>query len=227
MEKIQVFISVATSIVTFVTLIYNIGIKQGKSRERRYYEKILQPYIEEWSQNKEIDTILVVENLIKGDDDIPKYISYLINNKKDKKSNEKLKKVLVYDYFCLYPNDVTSINGILDSILKICYYVLFATALISLFTGALCLESFFNSIILVGYNFITKKGEMLGSNSIDPKACIYLLSTGIILIFVCMGVMKLANWINMDRYSLNKKKINSMIKRKCKRYDKNREKYFY
>lgn len=222
MEKIQVFVSVATSIVTFVTLIYNIGIKQGKSREKRYYEKVLRPFMVQWSENHEIDALLTIGNLVKReDDDVPRYVFHLVNKKKEK----KLKTVLIYDYLCFYPNDVTSINKILDSISKICYYALFITALIFFFLGIVYWEEALSGLILIGYNFIIKKEQIMDSGNVDLNMCVYLLSIGGFLILGCIVIMKLANWVNTDRYSLNKKVINSMIKRKCKRYEKNKKKY--
>ena len=76
MEKVQIYLSVATSVITFVTLVYNLVIKNGNSREKRYYNKILQPFISKWYENKEISAVETIKDLVKSDDDdIPKYIS--------------------------------------------------------------------------------------------------------------------------------------------------------
>lgn len=225
MEKIQVFITLATSVITFITLIYNIVIKKGNNRERQYYEKILQPFIAKWSVNKQISAIDTIKGLVTSEDeDIPKYISYLISKEDEDDADEKLKKVLCYDYTDIYPNDFSSIGKILNSFSKIMYYIMFLIALIFMFLMAIPTSIFVGNIILACYDFIMNGGQFVDIINMIFSQCEYLLVIGV-LFGTSIILMKLANRVNIDRYSLSKKRIEAMIKKKVAKYDNNGNDY--
>lgn len=217
MDKIEIYISVATSIITFITLIYNVGIKKGRKREQQYYEKVLQPYIRKVSKKENVDAVSIVEKLVKrDDDDIPKYVTYLIKSD-DEEKEEKIRKVLLYDYFCLYPNDSNNQLIIIESISKILYYVFFFISLICLFSGAYYFVEGIRctSIILYG---------KIEANLLHYVAVIFI---GILLIFISIAVLKLSALVNDDRYTINKKRMTKLINRKTKKFDKHNEDYFF
>lgn len=57
MENIQTIISIILSIITLISVVYKSGLKEGRDRERKYYETVLQPFIESITQNKNINVL--------------------------------------------------------------------------------------------------------------------------------------------------------------------------
>lgn len=217
MDKIEIYISVATSIITFITLIYNVGIKKGRKREQQYYEKVLQPYIRKVSKKENVDAVSIVEKLVKrDDDDIPKYVTYLIKSD-DEEKEEKIRKVLLYDYFCLYPNDSNNQFMIIESVLKILYYIIFFISLFCLFSGVFYFEEGMRYILTLSIN-------NTWNYLID---CLDIVLIGIVLFVISIGLLRLSALWNDDRYTINKKRIIQLINRKIKRFDKHSKDYFF
>lgn len=185
---------------------------------------ILQPYISKCKKGKEFNRINFVKEILKRrDDNIPKYIFYLVDTEKE----EELHKILVYDYYCLYPNDERNCNRITDSILKVLYYVLWIIYLLFLMVGAFW---FYTGVcsFLMGL-FGSDMSIIFRSNILiqDRHKSIICLLVGIVFMVSGIGYAKFVNVINDDRYSLKLKKIEKRIKRGVKKYDKYAKNYYY
>ena len=70
MENIQTIISIILSIITLISVVYKSGLKEGRDRERKYYETVLQPFIESITQNKNINVLRLLRKLVKRTDDL-------------------------------------------------------------------------------------------------------------------------------------------------------------
>lgn len=224
MDKIQMYIAIATSVITFVTLIYNSGLKKGQKREKEYYEKILQPYIVELSKNSDIKALETVKEYIKRDDDnIPKYVIYLVDNNRE----DDLKAILIYDYFHLYPNDDNNLDKIADSLSKIMYYIIFIMSLIFLFLGIVSFViGAFSIVYSLSYEFV-KNNIVEEIAMTDWKLSLKALIYGVLGVGMCKIFVYINKLINLDRYDLKKKKIEKLIKKKLKKFKNEQEKYIY
>lgn len=221
-ENLESIIGCITAIVGLVTLIiteYKRNIYK-QSKEDYYYRNLLKPFIKAYINKKDIDVMTFVKNTIKRDDDnIPKYIYYLIEKK-----NPDLLKVLIYDYCDLYQNEENRRVKLLNGISKCSYFVLFLMSLIMLLVGAYAVveEIFFIcakflQLILEGYVEFQKGWE-------DG---IKLL----IIVIICFASFFSANLVirelNYDRYTIKKRKIKRIVNTCAKTYNKNVDKIYF
>lgn len=99
MGKIQSAIAIISSLITTIILIYQTGFKNNQERERKYYEELLMPFMQKYFNNKNINAYRYCKNkVLYTNENIPMYISFLIHTK----DKEKLKKILICDYFELF-----------------------------------------------------------------------------------------------------------------------------
>ena len=126
----------------------------------------------------------------------------------------------MYDYFDLYPNDDNSMRRIMRGITRFLVYLLFGASLFVTFYGSFFVTCGVLSFLMdLLYGF---EGTINGVASWkwDLKG-IFLGAFSIGLSIVYMSLVK---QINDDRYTFKKKKINKLIIKKVKAYDKYREK---
>lgn len=214
MQEIEVFISVITSIVTFITLIYNLGIKKSIKREAIYYKKVLQPFILKLSQNSEVNAIKIVKKLAERDNDnIPKYITFLIDNGE----SDILKKVLICDYIELYPNDSNDLTKIINSAAKLMYYLLIFLSLFLIVVGTIIVTDGLVDLCSlrdgISLKIMYKNVELLTWQwHLVRSIC------GVICWGASILILKYNRLTNTDRYALSKNKIKNMINKKVKKY---------
>lgn len=243
-ENIDSSIAIIVSLIALCTTLYKIFLKKGFKREQEYYKKVLMPYIEAYRSRNEKALQDMIKQIKRTDEYIPKYILYLIdisqnqttqikmkqvkktikinqtiqiNNTED---NEKLQKVLIYDYLDIYPNDDNIIGKIESVGVKILIYTMYFAALFFLLSGAAYI-----SVALINI-FPMKIGRIFDLSAINSTSGYYLVS-GLFYMLIYLIIICATLLINGDRYTTNKKKIEKMIERKIKVYDRKIHKYVY
>ncbi len=212
MEKVTTVIAVISAVIGVITTIYKMLLKKDVKRIERYYEEILKPFIIDYHKDENVNVIKFLDDKAeRGNDAIPKYIFYLIDN--DKEKSEDLKKVLLYDYIDIYPNDNNRMLRLMEMISKFWAFVIFAISFSAFLYGVV---SFLFSLILFLQFFsenMRQAFELFGLSII----CIIIFGVGIQMIGL----------LNEDMYTLKEKKIQKMIQRKIKFYDKNITKFIF
>lgn len=223
MDKILVLVSGITTVFTFVFSIYKLIFKEGREREENYYQTVLKPYIFQYIKCEEIDTINVIKTKIKrNDNNVPPYVFYLV----DEGIEEDLRRVLIYDYMTIYPNDANRLGRIMEFILKIIFYLFFTLSVLSMLICTFFLSygllDTLSAIVNALLSVVTSKEIVL----IEWNEIFATIVCGLIFEGVSVTCIKLANAYNIDRYTIKKKKIQGIIKRTLRKYEKNIDKYF-
>lgn len=211
MDKYQDMITIisltVSLIATLITLIRNTGFSKNYERERRYYEKVLMPFLEKYAKNSDFDIIKFCKNKIKRtDEDIPMYVIFLMDHREE----DKLKKVLLLDYTKLYKNDINTVNNITTLVDKILFCIMLIWEFFFILLG---------SLLIVGSAL-----EMLNNKTISLLGNIIL---GIIIYGISLILMKCDILWHDDTYALNTKKIQKHIANKTKSYEKKKDKYYF
>lgn len=212
MDQLKTIIAIISPMITVITLVFNIILKKNVQREYRYYEKILKPFMECYMQDNSFNAWKLCKNKLSYiDEDIPKYVLFLMKEK----DKERLVKILFVDYFEIYPNDNKSVLNALSFVMKLFYDILIVLS-IFLFTLGIC--TCFLAFIIIVESFFTP--PLIIKNMI-------MLFVGIILIFISVFIMKTNTYHNDDRYTCKMKRIKKLIDQKVKMFDKNHFYYFY
>ena len=154
----QKVIALAISIAGILTTIYRMVFVKRKRRQQAYYQKLLKLFIKAYHENNHINAVeFINEKVERNDDDIPKYIFYLM----DQNENIILKQVLIYDYFDLYHNDGTmmiyGMRILPQGLIYILFIVILLTTIYSVFNLVMsCLPAIIK-LIYAGSNANSKK----------------------------------------------------------------------
>ncbi|MEE1082117.1 MAG: hypothetical protein UH850_00010 [Paludibacteraceae bacterium] len=221
MEKWKEIISLIVSLVGTLTAFFKMsGFKKGHEREKAYYENILKPFVVEYKRNDSINAVEFLSSRLKrSDDNVPKYIFFLYDNK----GEDSLKKVMLYDYFDLYRNDENTMVRIMKGITKAMQYLLFGLTLVFAFYASFFFGSAILSIIFIITNGLGKPKTVFNDwNLIRDSFLQGALCLGLSYLFAF-----LVKIMNDDRYTLEKRKIKKLISKKEKSYDKHKERYIY
>lgn len=217
-DNISWAITIIASILTTGTLIYKIFIKKAIEREKKYYEIILKPFIEKCIAEDEQNALREIENQIHHTDEfIPKYIVYLIDEaKKNAESNEvtadnKLIKVLKVDYLDFYPNDEYSLMRLIKFLTKMSNCIILILSFLFLFFGCKSLLDGFVDLFSSNWLWISIYKLLLGI-------------LGFVMYFVGICFVLL---LDRDRYTIRKSKIEKIINKKVKLYNKKCTKFVY
>lgn len=213
MENFEKLLLLVTSAIGTLTAIYKLVFKKDSKRKKVYYEKVLVPFIVAYKKNSNINSIKFLKSIAdNGNDDIPKYIFWLL----EQNQKEGLKKVLLYDYFDLYKNDSNQMDWLTYYISRILEYVIFMGAYVLAFLGGAFFGLWFYSILIAIWESI-ESGNVLWSDMLNSLENILYFS-------VCEGLYILIIFVvkklNRDMYTYNKKKIEKIIEKKIKRYNK-------
>ncbi len=210
-DNINWVITLIASILTTGTLIYKAFFKKAIDREKNYYEKILKPFIEKCKVEDEKIALREIKNQIHHTDEfIPKYILYLMDEAKKNTVNDnaiedmKLIKVLKCDYFDLYPNDEYLLIRLLKVFSKMLHCIIIFVAFLFLLVGG---ESFYNGF-----------ADLFSSNWSWLSMYEFAIGViGFVMYIVCIHVVLL---FDRDRYTIKKSKIERMVNKKVRAYDK-------
>lgn len=210
-DTIQGVIAVIVAAIGALTTIYKLGFKKNRFRTKKYYKSLLRPFKIACENNSDINAIRFIKKNTKRDNDnIPAYIFYLV--KID--DGERLKKVLLYDYYAYYPNDFNKMGGIRNNINKTIVYFLWIVAHIFLLYAATFAAVIFFFVIL---NVSGKINEIV--NLIRMPFIFSLIS--LIFSFICLFA---ADFCDKDIYTLKGKKLEKIINEKIKLYEKGKNK---
>ena len=209
-------ISIVTSLIGCITLFVKTFFGKSQKREKEYYEKILRPYVLELSKNKKLSTLSIVKGLAdRNNDDIPKYIFYLLDNEQE----EKLNKVIIYDYWLLYPNDENTVYKVGDGLIKLLYYVLYFIAIYLLVYGILYLM-YGAWALLLFLKDLMKSLMVEGGTAEGIRDVLKPFFISVFCLAFGVGIIKMNTYMNEDRYEIKSKKIIAMIERRVKKYNK-------
>lgn len=217
LDTFKEIIAVIVAVIGVLTTIYKLGFKNNHSRTKEYYKSILNPFAVAYKENKNINSVKFIKKRAKRDNDnIPKYIFYLVDN--DKK--DELRKVLLYDYFDFYDNDSNMMNKFARIISKGLIYVIVFLSYLFLFAGAILLVRivfmFFESLpyiqkIEIEFNGIIMKGGL---------SFLWLIGMDFLFFIFYLVFMLFARFFNIDMYTFKEKRIKGMINHKIRVYDK-------
>lgn len=223
-ENISSFIAIIGSLIAICTTIYKKIFKNGFKREQEYYRKVLLPYVEKNKSGNANALHEIIIQIKRTDEYIPKYIWYLIDKSQNQTdnatSNDDLHKVLIYDYLDIYPNDDNMMGRLAGIVTKIATDVMTFLAFIILVFGSIICVAVFNKLFPIG------TGKIIDLAAFNIKS-LQELFLGIGCMVVYVVTIYVAMIINQDRYTAKKKKIETMINRKVKDYDKHVEDYVY
>ena len=226
-ENINFIEAIVTSLITMCTLIYNTFFKGGFKREKQYYNKILIPFIEALKAGNENALQEIKDQINHTDECVPKYVIHLINTSQIQTDNtitdKKLLKVFIYDYLDIYPNDDNRMDQLPCIILKIFTYFKFFLAFLFLMVGNMYLFIIINSFLQYGMD----NGFISSFTSNIRRIDCFEILRAVICYGLYVAVIFWAKNSNIDRYTTRKKKIEKMICRKVKAYDKRNDKYVY
>ena len=141
----------------------------------------------------------------------------------DKITDKKLLKVFIYDYLDIYPNDDNRMDQLPCIILKIFTYFKFFLAFLFLMVGNMYLFIIINSFLQYGMD----NGFISSFTSNIRRIDCFEILRAVICYGLYVAVIFWAKNSNIDRYTTRKKKIEKMICRKVKAYDKRNDKYVY
>lgn len=222
MEKTDYFklLAVIGAVITFIVTYFNKEEKKYSKLTNRYFNDLLVPYVSEYRNNKGINPIKYIRKKYNYNDYyIPTYIFYLLENN----DKENLHKVLIEDYKEKFPsssniiwNTVYKIFNIMDLIFV--FISLYFVLLIIMYIFQLSNEILSNVISYIGHGFNKENLVIIIGNSVA-----IIIFT--IFLFVVRPTVK-NRIITDDEYSTKIKNIESLVKRKVKKYNK-RNKYEY
>lgn len=223
-EVFNILVTTITTIFTSVTLVYKLIIKNGNKKEQKYYEDLLKPFVKILCENKQKDAIKFVRSTLDFSDDcIPKYISYLIraNNSENKElRDDKIKKVMICDYLDIYENDKKIYKNGINFIYRFVYYIYIVLGILSLTAGSALIGVGLMSAIISSYN------RLLSSNIEIIAFTNTIITGGALITFSFLAYLFIDLW-NYDRYTLSNKKIERIINKRIKSYEKINKKFFY
>lgn len=221
MEGIESIVAVITAVITLVKTLTDLLGKKNRSRERKYYNCLLKPYVV-MKKDKKIKAVDFVKKRInRGNDNIPKYVFYL----SDKDREEELDKVLLYDYISLYPNGANRLNVAAEFTIRFIHGICYVAALFFMLFGGFLLSAGLSVWIMdIGSSLFYEGVRMAFQKLIlweNVQRIIYsslCLLGGLLLMKVCVKN-------EVDRYTIEKKKIEKKIAAKLKYYDKDQGKF--
>ena len=213
----QKVIALAISIAGILTTIYRMVFVKRKRRQQAYYQKLLKLFIKAYHENNHINAVeFINEKVERNDDDIPKYIFYLM----DQNENIILKQVLIYDYFDLYHNDGTMMIYGMRILPQGLIYILFIVILLT------TIYSVFN-LVMSGLTAIIKLIYAGSITEVYLKEVIMRTAKSIFIIVLdCIG-LAMVYIMDDDIYTFDKKKIKKIINKKVKGYYKHMTKYIF
>lgn len=204
-------IALIVATIGATTTIFNIFFKGERRRKQAYYDRLLRPFFVAYKKNSSIDAKEFVENNVeRDDDDVPKYIFYLVDTQT---CEDDLKKVMIDDYFNLYPNEYNKKRSLFQTVHKLIDYVMFLLLFLFAFFGALVITSGFMTLITLVF---AEETSVLG----DWWNGIKELLIGAAISFAGLIPVKISEWLSEDMYSVKRKYVRKTIKRKIRRYDR-------
>lgn len=242
LDTVSKTVSLVVATIGAGTTIYKILFKNEYSRKQAYYKSLLKPFIVAYKKNPDMSVVEFVKSNAKYDNDnIPKYIFYLVDAKAalseemttqqnsqaqpennvncaTQNSEEKLRKVLIDDYLALYSNEYSKKRNVFEIVHKSLNYLLFLLSFLFIFYGTLRITNGIVSLV-----------SFLFADTFSPVGnwllCIGEALFGIAVSFTGLFPIKISEWRGKDMYSIKKKPIQKLIHEKVRRYDRHFDNY--
>lgn len=219
-------LDIASKIVALVvatigaaTTVFNIFFKGERGRKQAYYDSILKPFAVAYKKDPSTNAIEFVKGRAEQDNDnIPKYIFYLVDMQLNQDDDTRLKKVLIDDYLNLYPNEYNKKRNLFETVHKLLDYLMFLLLFLFVFMGALVMTS--GIMTLISFLFAETPHPFTDWWEGIKEA---LIGIGISLIGLIP--VKLSEWLSKDMYTVKKSRIQKMINKKVRRYDRSFDDY--
>lgn len=225
MENIDYFkvIALIGAIITFIVTYFNQEQKKYLKQINIYFDKLLVPFMCEYKENNEINAVKFINKNYKNEDYfIPPYIMKMVKDN----DKESLKKVLLEDYRCNFPNNSNGIWRTMDRIFNVIDLIMVFIMVAMSFVSALLLISFILNILNLATSILS--GAM-GKSAFYIETFRNICGIGMMVPFIKFLRWLIKNTISTteDEYTMNCKKINKLIKTKVKKYNKNLNKEYY
>lgn len=199
-----------------ITTIFNIFFKGERGRKQEYYNGILKPFAVAYKKDPSTNAIDFVKSRAEyGNENVPKYIFFLVDSQDD---DTLLKKTLIDDYLNLYPNECNKKRNLFETVNKLLNYLMFLLLFLFAFMGALVMTS--GIMTLVSFLFAETLPPL-----VDWWNGIKETLIGIAISLVGLIPVKLSQWLSKDMYTVKKSRIQKMINKKARRYDRSFDDY--
>lgn len=194
----QKVIALAISIAGILTTIYRMVFVKRKRRQQAYYQKLLKLFIKAYHENNHINAVeFINEKVERNDDDIPKYIFYLMDQNDG--------TMMVYGMRILP-----------QGLIYILFIVILLTTIYSVFNLVMSVLPAIIKLIYAG-----------SITEIYLKEVIMRTAKSIFIIVLdCIG-LAMVYIMDDDIYTFDKKKIKKIINKKVKGYYKHTTKYIF
>lgn len=210
------------AVIGGLATIYKLGLNNNRSRTQKYYKSILKPFMVAYKKDKSISSVKYIKkNAKRKSDNIPKYIFYLA----EKDEEEELKKVLLYDYLDLYNNNSYIINQFAKVVYKVVVYFIVFLSYFSLFLCGFFLSRMMLIIFDRLYYIVKSKIKLQEILKMDIDFLWQYIVIEILFFSMYVLCLYIAEFINIDRYTLKERAIKRMIKSKVDKYDKKNSKF--
>ena len=214
-DIVSKIVALIVATVGAATTVFNIFFKGDRGRKQAYYDSILKPFAVAYKKDPATNAIEFVKSRAERDNDnIPKYIFYIVDMQPTQDDDSLLKKVLIDDYLNLYPNDYNNKRNVFETVQKLLDYMMFILLFLFIFIGAFVMTSGITTLI-----------SFLFAETLPPFADwwngIKEALVGIAISLTGVFPVKLSEWLSKDMYTVKKSRIQKLINKKVRRYDRN------
>lgn len=218
--------AVIAGVISFIITIFNKEHIRYEKNKEKYFNDFLIKFYNAYRNNRNINIKKFFnKNYSYLDNYIPTYVNYLIENREF----DKLKKVLIVDYFCYYSSESNTVKITFYKIFKpvwfIEYCMIYVLTISVFFLGILLIPMSIDEIIGRISNTHYSNVDFYGLNMPAPLFMIGMLAVLGLLIFIMKFISD--SWIRKDIYTYDKKYIEKIIKSRENEYIKLKNKVYF
>lgn len=220
MDNINYLRIIATvgAIIPLIVAYFNKEKIKNTKLKDEYFEKLLVPYISECKKDNDLSAVTFIKMRYSYNNFfIPTYIFKLVDNNE----TELLKKVLIVDYWDTYPNKENNIHNTLNNLSEIVDFLI--VYIFRLMMLLLTFSLFFVIVLLFAGIFSYLIGGGIESNV--GSYIVYLIIGVPLLIYIKFSLKRIIN-SSADCYTMKNSKIEDLLKKIEKKYNKNFNKYY-
>lgn len=210
-------------IISFLITFFNKEHSKYEENKEKYFDDFLVKFYNVYRSNNNINIRKFFnKNYSYVDTYIPGYINYLL----EKKEYNKLKKVLVVDYFCYYPSVRNSISAVLHKIFDRAWFIQYCI----LFLSTMIMGFFTTSLIPMSIDEVIGRIKNTHYSSIGKIPAPIFMTVILFIMGLLTYVMKIiidSAWIRNDMYTYDEKNIKKIITSKEKQYIKLKQRVYF
>jgi len=208
-------ITVLASVIFAIITSFNKQQETGELLQDEYFKTILLAYYEVRKVRPDINAIEYINKFKFKKYCIPSYIYYVA----DQDDEEKLRKLLLVDYWDNYPTIINNTNKVMDKFFKIVYF-LFNILLMLMIVALLYL------ITTVITAIFTNLSEILNNGYIKIYIGILIISLAFFIVILVFKNNIISFGKDIDQYSMDIKTIKKIVVKKEKIYKQRKNKYY-